>query len=81
MSFTLYFAHRKVGRGNPVLRHSVLHFALRVEWWKRRNENINLNKYFIPSTEDRTHNQSRLQSLERERGRSKSNIMLYYQDI
>ena len=46
--------------------------SLRVEWQnstprlastlERRNVNINLSKYFISSSEDRTHNQSVLQS-------------------
>ena len=46
--------------------------ALRVEWQnstprlistpERRNENINLSKYLISSSGDRTHNQSVLQS-------------------
>ena len=34
-------------------------FASTPEWW---NGNINFNKYLIFSSEDRTHNQSRLQS-------------------
>ena len=47
--------------------------ALRVGWWnstprfaskpERRNENINVNKNFISSSVDRTHDQSILQSL------------------
>ena len=77
-SFTLYPAHCRVGRGNLALRHSVPHSfcwilkALRVEWQnstprlpstpEQRNENINLSKYFISSSGERTHNQSVLQS-------------------
>ena len=75
ISFTLYPAHR-VGRGNLVLRHSVPHFPPNSGgidcWWKsmprfsstpeRRNGNINVNKYFIFSSGNRTHNQSILQS-------------------
>ena len=60
-----------------VLRQSVPHFcrireALRVEWQnstplfastpERRNNNINLSKYFISSSGDQTHYQSVLQS-------------------
>ena len=40
-------------------RNSTSHFALTPE---RRNENINVGKYFNPSSGDRTHNQSILQS-------------------
>ena len=74
----LYPAHSKVGRGNIVLRHCVPHFLpnsgvwMRIEWQnstprltstpERRNGNINLNKYFISSSGDRTHNQSVFQS-------------------
>ena len=51
--------------------HRILE-ALRIEYWystshfvstpERRNKNINLNKYFISSNGDRTHNQSILQT-------------------
>ena len=75
VSVTLYPAYSRVSRGNLVLRHSVLHCrfleALRVEWQnstprltstpEQRNRNINLSKYFISSSGDRTHNQSVLQ--------------------
>ena len=66
VSFTLYPAHRRMGRWNLVLRHSVprflpnlggfacqvteLHAALCLEP-ERRNEHINFNKYFISSSE------------------------------
>ena len=63
------------GRGNLVLRHSVPHFLPNsggIACWvaelnatRHQNEemkNINLNKYFISSSGDRTHNQSVLQS-------------------
>ena len=76
--FTLYPAQSRVGRGNLVLWHSVPHFsrqileALHVKCRystprfastpERRNGNININKYFISSSGDRTHNQLILQS-------------------
>ena len=77
ISFTLYPAQCRVGRGNLMLRHSFPTFcrileALCVEWQnstprlsstpERRNGNINLSKYFISSSGDGTHNQSVLQS-------------------
>ena len=62
--FTLYPAHSRVDRKNLVLRHSIPHFPLisgdffcldiKIE------ENIRVYKYFISSSRDRTHNQSRL---------------------
>ena len=67
-------AHNRIGRGNLMLRHSIFSRILgasRVEWKKatprfasaeRRNENINLNKYLISPSGNRTHNQSYLQS-------------------
>ena len=69
ISFTLYPAHNIVGRGNLVLRHTVPHFLqnsggiacwvaeLNAALWMK-NGNINLSKYFISSSGDRTHNQS-----------------------
>ena len=71
-NFKLYPAHSRVGRGNLVLWHSVPLFlpnsggiacwvaqlnaalCLDTSW---RNGNINLSKYFISSSGDRTHNQ------------------------
>ena len=59
----LYLEHSRVGTGNLVLRHSVLHFSPPnstprfVSTPERRNENISLNKYFISSSGHRTHNQ------------------------
>ena len=47
-SFTQYPAYNRVGRGNVVLRYSVLHFLL-IIWGlvpDRRNENI--NNSFVP---------------------------------
>ena len=76
-SFTLYPAHSGVDRGNlmkdtpfPTFcrimeamrvkrQNSTPRFALTTE---RRNGNINLSKYFISSSGNRTHNQSVLQS-------------------
>ena len=68
----LYPAHTRAGRGNLVLRHSVPHFEYPtpnfggVEWRnltpldastpERRNRSINLSKYFISSSGNRTHN-------------------------
>ena len=65
ISFTLYPAHSKVGRGNLVLRHSVQPLSTNsgsIACWEakinatlcfatpeRKNENINLNKYFNSS--------------------------------
>ena len=77
MSFTLYLAHGKVGRRNLVIRHSVPDFLPNsggITCWvaeinarfastpEQRNGNINLNKYFISSSGDWTHNQAVLQS-------------------
>ena len=74
ISFTLYLAHSRVGRGNLVLRHSVPHFLPNsggIASWvtelnsstpERRNGKINLSKYFISSSGDPTHNKSVLQS-------------------
>ena len=77
ISFTLYPAHCSVGRENLVLRHSVPHFLPNsgdIVWWvaklnvalnldtRARNGNINVSKYFISSSGDRTHNQLVLQS-------------------
>ena len=76
ISFTLYPAHSRVGRGNLVLRHSVPQFPPNsggIACWAElnntrfastpegRNGNIHLSKYFISSRGDRTHNQSVLQ--------------------
>ena len=68
-SFTLYLAHSRLGRGNLVLRHFVTHFLpncvlteLNAAPSERRNENINLRKYFISSSGDRINKQSILQS-------------------
>ena len=75
ISFTLYSAHSRIGRGNLELRHSVSHFPSCV--WsggtqrralprrrtpEHRNKNINVNKYYISSSEYRTQNQSILQT-------------------
>ena len=46
ISFTLYPAYSRVGRGSLVLRHSSPHFE----------ENENLNKYFKLPRGDRIHN-------------------------
>ena len=70
ISSTLYIAHSRVGRENLVSTQSVPHFppnsggitccvaklnaALCLDTF---NENINLNKHFIFSSWDRTHNQ------------------------
>ena len=78
LSFMLYPVYQGCMKesGNLVLRHSVHHSwvlkAFRVEWrnstpgfastLELRNRNIHLNNYFICSSGDRTHNQSRLQS-------------------
>ena len=60
--------------GRLLLRHSVSHippYSESIACWMaelnavlclRSNRNINLNKYFIFSSRDRTHKQSRLQS-------------------
>ena len=49
---------------------------------EQRNENINLNKYFISSSGDRTHNQSILQShfvpLRHDWPQSNSVVILYF---
>ena len=79
-----------------MLRHSVPHFppnseALRAEWRnstsrfastpERRNKNIIVNKYFISSSGDRTHNQSILQShfvpLRHDRDRFLGSLIIY----
>ena len=75
ISFTLYPAHSRVGRGNLVLKHSIPHFY--AEFWRHwvlsggtqrhalprhQCEEMKINKYFISSSGDRTHNQSILQS-------------------
>ena len=59
-SFALYPGHSWLGRGNLVIIHFVTHFSANSPEW--RNENINLNKYFISLGVNRTHNQSRLKS-------------------
>ena len=77
ISFTLYPARSRVGRGNLVKDTPFPTFcrileALHDEWQnltsrfvstpERRNGNIKLSKYFISSSGDRTHNQSVSQS-------------------
>ena len=62
-----------MGRENTVLRHSIPHFlpnsgGIAVEWGRstpliasrleRKNENLNLNKYFISLSGNRTNNHS-----------------------
>ena len=78
-----------------MLRHSVPHFLPSSESIvignstprfastpERRNENINVNKYFISSSGDRTHNQSILQShfvaLRHDWTRYNNNIEIFY---
>ena len=64
-----HHAYSRVDRGNLVLRHSIPHLLPNlggIEWWnstplfastpERRNGNINLNKYLISSSGDRSHN-------------------------
>ena len=51
---------RILRRGQEALRKSTPRFASTLE---RRNENINVNKYFTSSIGDRTHNQSILHTL------------------
>ena len=73
ISFALYPAHCRVGRGNLVLNHSISHFPPKcgsilltggtqrrafASTLERRNRNLNLNKNFMSSSGDRTHNQS-----------------------
>ena len=67
--FTLYPAHSGVGEGNLENLRILEALFLSGETQRRvasiperRNENINLNKYFIASSEALTHNQSILQS-------------------
>ena len=93
ISFTLYPAHSRVGRGNPVKHTPFPTFCrilevLRVKWQnlmqrfiltpEQRNGNINLSKYFISSGGDRTHNQSILQSHFEPLRHDWPRILLYY---
>ena len=45
-----------------MLQHSIPYFPRFASTPERRNENINVNKYLIFLSGDRTHNQSTLQS-------------------